>query len=669
MTFFKESYLSNIQKVISFIWVLSLMMVNAAFAQSHFGNDTVPTISPLDFGLADAESDSERYEILYNTHLKAVQECMNVSYEGVGTVTIAITENSRPIPLATQNDFGGTHLIVKNNTRAQYLFEMLDTVWQDIPISAAAADSGNFVSVNWLSNGLFQVVLEDGRPWVNNRSGYSYGAIRRDILLVKNGRAENRPIAPYSTDSTLLKAKFHYIDDELKTITNLTLTRDTSSTFKTYCFNISGINNLKISNVKIETPDTKNMYADAAINIVNSTNILFENVTFDGTYSRTSNYGYGIQMNNVWKSQFNRLTARANWGIFGTNNLSNTTLRDCKINRFDVHCYGRDAFIYNCHFNDLYNQISSFYGVMHFEGCRFTSFVPVLLETSYNAYTPFDLKFINCIFDAQPARNYLVSIGFVDNNANSRPELAQKCWPNITIKDMVVNMSNKISKFIIFYPKGQIASNASVGHISQINIDGLRYIYNDTVALADLVISNTVVSSRRPVTYTLNNVELIPNAKRMTQQSTKKYAYPGSVAFNIRHDKNDPISISQSRLNYNVNTNSQYNIKFTNCEIGMIRYNSNTNGTKRTYNYCTLYLNNPDDANYYIDNQAIYYKCTFVPCDDALFIRFTNTNNDVSIQNCKTKRKTKLFYHGRNDNAELRGYKVKDNKKYLTGGA
>lgn len=655
----------NIQQVILILGILFLTTGNKIFAQLNANIDSIPTISPLDFGLAEAENDSSRYEILYNTHLKAIKKGVNVSYAGIDTLTIAITETSRPIPLTSFNDFSGTNLIVKNSTKTQYLFEMVDTVWQTFPAKAAAVDSGNFVGVKNLSKGLYLVVLEDEHPWVNNRAGHNYGAFRRDILLIKDGLAENRPIASYSTDSTILKAKFHATSEEQKIITNLILTRDTSSTFKTYCFNISGINNLKISNLEIETPNTKNLYADAAINITNCTNISFENVGINGTYSRTSNYGYGIQMDNVWNSNFTRLSARANWGIFGTNNLSNTTLQSCKINRFDIHCYGRDVYIYNCTFHELYNQFSSFYGELLFEGCRFTSFVPVLLETSYNAYTPFNLTFKKCIIDAKPTRNYLVSIGFLDNNINSRPELAKKCWPNVTINDMTVNMSNKISKFIIFYPKGEIASNAVAEYISHVKIDGLRYKYNDTVSLGDLVISNSIVRSRNAINYVLNKVELIPNSKRMLQQGTKKYAYPGSITFNLRHDKNDPISISQSRLNYNVNTNSQYNIKFTNCEIGMIRYNSNTNGSKRTYNYCTLYLNNPDDANYYIDNQATYYKCTFVPCDDKMFIRFTNDNNDVNILNCKSKRKTKLFYHGRNDNAELRGYKVIGNKKYF----
>ena len=524
------------------------------------------------------------------------------------------------------------------------------------------ADDGNFSEVEELRVGVHQVVLEDLHPWVDNRIGYNYGAMRKDILLVRDGRAVNRPISPYSTDSTQLAAKFHFTDEALKTISELTIIRDTSSTAKTYCFYIDGINNLKISRVTIYTLDTKNMYADNAIHIVNSTNVTLQDVLIEGTYSRTNNYGYGILMNNVWNSTFLQLIAHANWGIFGTNNLSNTTLRNCDINRFDIHCYGRDVYIYNCMFSKLYNQFSSVFGTVLFEGCHFSNFIPVLIETSYNAYTPFDLTFKNCTFDAYSLRNYLISIGKVDKQLNSRPELTQKCWPNIQIQNMTVNVKENLSKVILFYPKGQ-ASN-SVDYISNVKINGLQFTYSDTSTLSNFVISNTPVTSKKTINYDIKSMTLIPSTDRMKRQAEKKSSYPGSLVINLRKDKSNKVNVTQSRLNYNVNENSMYNIDFTSCEVGMIRYNSNSNGTKRHYEQCKLYLNNADDARYYIDNQATYYKCTFIPCDDKMFISFYGDTNDVTIKNCKTTRKGRLFFMGRKDNAELKGYRVNGREKY-----
>ena len=663
MTYINKTKTIDILKITIVLFGIFTNICNMAFAQRHDKTDSIHYISPFDFGLAEAETDSARYEVLYATHTKAVETGAEVSYQGIGTLVIEVTEASRPIPLTRHNDFAGLHLIVKNRYKAQYLFSMTDTLWQSVELTPSAVDSGNFSTTPLLSEGLWMLLLEDQQPWVGNRAGHNYGAIRKDMLLVLNGRAQNKPIAPYSTDSTKMSAWIHRTDEGLKTITDLTITRDTASTAKTYCFNIIGINNLKISKLSIYTPDIKNLYADAAINIENCTNVTMEDVSIDGTYSRTNKYGYGIQMNNVWNSKFIRLNANANWGIFGTNNLSNTTLKDCSINRFDIHCYGRDVFMYNCKFNKLYNQLSSVFGTVLFEECRFTEFIPILFEPSYNAYTPFDLTLKDCIFDAAISRNYLISTGQLDDKINSRPELTQKCWPNINILNLIVNVPDNVSKIILFNTK-KTTPGVSVNYISSIKIDGLHFHYTDTIHLADFIVSNSPVNTIKSINYDIQKVYLIPSEERMKVQATTKSSYPGSMAFKLRRDKNDVVHIKQSRLNYNVNENSQYNIQFTSCDIGMIRYNSKNNGAKRNYSHCNLYLNNGDDARYYIDNRATYYKCTFIPCSEKMFISFYGVSNDVIIKNCKTTRKGRLFYQGHNDNIELKGYVVNGSEKY-----
>lgn len=635
---------------------------NTANAQHQEFKDTVKTVSPFDFGLAEAESDSARYEALYQAHVFAVSVGANVSYQGIGTLTVEVTDSSRTIPLTRHNNFNGLNLIVRNTAKAHYLFSLTDTAWQEVEVGSGVVDSGDFRAFTELSTGTNLLVLEDLHPWVANRAGHKYGAMRKDILLIHNGVAQNHPISPYSTDSTKLFAKFHPTDNTLKTITDLTITRDTSSTSKTYCFNIQGINNLKISKINIYTPDPKNLYADAAINIENCTNLQMEDVLIDGTYSRTNNYGYGIQMNNIWNSRFVRLTAQANWGIFGTNNLSNTTLRNCNINRFDIHCYGRDVHVYNCQFVNLYNQFSSLFGELLFEECRFTDFVPVLMEPSYNAYTPFDITFKDCTFEATSNRNYLISGGKLDGPRNTRPELAQKCWPNVHIQNMTVNVPSSVSKVSLFVTKSEPVN--ALGYISEISIDGLQFQYTDTAHLASFAISSIPIITQKIINYKLKNIVLIPSVERMNRQATRKNYYPGSLAFNLYRFQSDEIIVNQSRINFDVTANSQYNIRYNNCHIGMIRYNSNSNGTKRFYDRCTLYLNNADDARYYIDNHASYYKCTFIPCNDNMFISFYGINNDVVIKNCKTTRKGRLFHQGQKDNIELKGFVIKGAEKY-----
>ncbi len=660
----KENKIERFNMLVLTTVALVILSFSQVFAQEQAYTDTLKKPSPFDFGLSEATSDAMRYDVLYKTHLKAKELGLEVDYSGIDTLTIEVSEESLPIPLAANNDFRGLRLVVKNTVKKHCLFEMEQERWDSVEVDKSIVDGGDFTSVYPIAEGEWLLQLVDETPWVDNRAGYSYGATRKDVLLVRNGHAVNSPIASYSTDSTRLKVFFCHADDRLKTISNLTFTRDTSSTQKTFCIRVDGVNNLKISKVKINTPNTRNMYADEAITLLNSTNILVEDVTINGTYSRSTNYGYGIMMNNVWNSVFVRLNATANWGIFGTNNLSNTTLRNCDINRFDIHCYGRDAFIHNCRFSKLYNQFSSMYGTVLFDNCRFQDFIPVLIETSYNAYTGFDLTFKNCTFEASPTHNFLISIGQLNDQKNSRPELSAKCWPNVTIQNMIVKVKGDVSKVMLFYPKGKISPKVNVDYISKIKVDGLRMIYSDTNSLTDFVFCNSYVTSKNRVLYDIRKVELIPDVEMMKRQAAKKYKYPGSLTFNLQKSSKDEINITNSRLNYNVNTNSQYNIKYLNCHLGMVRNNTKTNGTKRNYTRCTLYLNSADDARYYIDNYAVYDKCNFVPCNPKMYISFYGSANDVVIKNCKTSRKGTLFHNGQRDNAELKAYTVKGSTRY-----
>lgn len=646
---------------------LTILLVLASFmlagnAQTQDTMDYSLCFSPFDFGLAEAQTDSARYEVLYRTHLAAATAGGEVSYEGIEDLTIEVTATSKSIPLCRNTDFHGLKLTVKNNAQKFFLFEMI-ALAIPVEIDKKMVDEGDFRDVEALAAEDKLLVLEDETPWVANRAGYAYGAMRKDLLFLKDGKAKNTPVASYATDTTHVRASYYAASSDLKTIANLTIQRDSTATYKTKCFYVEGQNNLKISNVQLYTPQNSTMYADEAITVVNSANVVMEDVVIEGTYSQEKKYGYGIMMDNIWNATFRRLTAHAQWGVFGTNNMSQVTLRDCDINRFDVHCYGKDIAFYNCKFSKLYNQFSSIYGNVLFDGCRFVNFVPVLVETTYNVYTPFDLTFKNCVMEAGVSRNYLVSIGKLQNQAVSRPELTRKCWPNVTIQNLIVNVPDKVSEIILFKPTGDITYTKSVDYVSKVKIDGLSFHYSGSGHAANFVISSAAVTAAKTVQYDIRNMDLLPVPDAQIKQATKKYSYPGSLTINLCRSKEDVVKILNSRLNYNVLTNSKYNIRFTSCTIGMIRYATETNNTKRVYKQCTLYLNNADDTRYFIDNHAEYEKCTFIPCSSKMFVDFYGAKNDVVIKNCKTTRATALFYRGSSTNAELKSYQVKGERK------
>lgn len=616
-------------------------------------------LSPKIFGLMEAKSDTERYEVLYMTHVAAIRAGSTVDYSGIDTLTIEVPLNAECIPLGAVTDFKGLTLRVKNRSKLCYLFERKQS-GKEVAIDKALLDGKDLSSVPDLAVGLHQVVVEDQTPWVAQREGYKYSAIRRDILLVCDGLVRNSPVTTYNNEQSNPKCTFCQVDENENpvVIQNITILRDEGNTYKILPFRISHQNNLMIKNVTIKTPSST-LVADAAIDISNCTNVTFENVTIDGSYSRSDYYGYGIQMNNVWNSRFIRLKGHAPWGIFGTNNINTAFLQECDINRFDIHCYGRDVEARNCKFSNLYNQFSSMYGKLIYRKCRFVSFVPVLLETSYNAYTPFDVVMEDCVFDAGASRNYFISAGKLDAVTNTRPELAQKRWPNISIKNMTVNVPGNVSQIVVYKPNTPPDKGVSVNYLSKIQIDGMKFNYSGSGQTASLYLCSRPVPIARKYDCQISRLDILPMSDAKITQATKKYSYPASLIVNLRNSSSDQIKVSKSRLNYNVEANDTYNIVYDRCTIGMIRYTSKTNGTKRTYKNCNLYLNCNDDAFYYIDNHAVYSGCLFVGCDPKRKINFTGTHNDVVFKDCRVKDHVKLLFKGSSNNKEFKSFTLK----------
>lgn len=74
-------------------------------------------LSPLDFGLKEAETDIERYEVLLLTHKQTAKQSKAVSYKGIKQIYIEIPNDGRSIPISYKTDFAGVKIVVKNNAK------------------------------------------------------------------------------------------------------------------------------------------------------------------------------------------------------------------------------------------------------------------------------------------------------------------------------------------------------------------------------------------------------------------------------------------------------------------------------------------------------------------------------------------------------------------------
>lgn len=434
-------------------------------------------VSPLDFGLREAENGVDRYRALYNAHVAALAQGAEVSYEGIDTLYLELPTGFRSIPLGPRTDFGGLTLYVTNNVRHDALFSR-HTSTKSLLLTKEMVDSLDFRTIPELAGGDKLLILKDKFPWTE-RLGYNYFVYRQDLLYLHNGVAVNRPIAPWNTDSTQLVASYVEVDTAQKLFRGLTLHRTAESQFKTYCLSASGQYNLLVEDVQVTTPKSR-MIADAVFGISNSASVAFRNVAVDGTYSgygRWRDYGYAFSLTNLWNTTFEKVVADGNWGVFGTNNLSNTRLTECDLNRFDIHCYGRDALLERCTLRQRQTQFSSMYGTLTFDSCHFVDCVPVRIRSSYNAYTPFDIEMRDCTFELSMRHNSLVNVMLLDTATNSRPELSVKCWPNLRITNLTVIAPALVGTFNLFQPTGTLKElQKSVDYISEVSVNGLRTI-------------------------------------------------------------------------------------------------------------------------------------------------------------------------------------------------
>lgn len=425
-------------------------------------------LNPKDFGLSLDKTGVENYNILYECHKKAKEIGANISYLGIDTILLDIPLKARTIPLTEQVDFAGATLKVRNNSQNHWLFDMVKSskttkiTWEDIKKN----------DLKGINNAI--LIIKDAEPWVRERTGYGSGHIRQDLLYIKNGKIVNSPTYEYNALTSKPIIDICEIDDIEKQIKNVSIIRERDSEFMTRCFRIVKQDKVHLSNIVIKTPESPH-YGDASIMMEECSNAVLDCINIDGTYSQTNKYGYGISFNNVWNVVCKKIVANGKWGVFGNNNVNKILLENCDINRFDIHCYGKDISFRKCTIRKLYNQFSSVYGTILFDSCIFDHAIPLLIESSYNAYTPFNVVWKNCTFYLDKKHNYIMTLFGVPEPYNTRQELRRKCLPNIAMQNCSVVLANDVDKWYLV-ETGGIKYKDSFDYITDITIKGLKVV-------------------------------------------------------------------------------------------------------------------------------------------------------------------------------------------------
>ncbi len=469
------------------------------------------TINPLDYGINEAKTGVARYEVLLKCHKEAAKQGAKVSYAGIREIELEIPSKFTSIPLTENTDFAGCTITVTNTKKRACLFAMSSPV-EPIVVSAREIDEANFRSVKALNNGTYLLVITDKNPWVDQRIGHDYGHNRRDLVLVKDGRGCSNPVMPYSNPHSQPECTYKKVGEQEKVFCNLHFVRSERSTAITTLVKVENENNISIRNITVKTPQGSGLKGDNVFSITNCTNVMFSDIKVDGTYSSASDFGYAFLLNNVWNHTAKNVVANGGWGVYGTNDVQKVLLDGCEINRFDIHCYGRDVTARNCTFFDLYNQFGSVYGKIEYKNCRFRDSSPFVTGGSYKAFVPVDVSFTDCMFNITNDKYSVVTIMKLKGPESPRAELKKKCLPNFTLNNCTFNIDQSVKQWY-FFNLTNAKGIAPLGYVSGITMK--KVTINGEAAFD---ISNVAFDTEQPLSITFNNMYNVKSGKKEKYQ-------------------------------------------------------------------------------------------------------------------------------------------------------
>ena len=150
-------------------------------------------ISPFEYGLVSAKTGVERYQAVLKAHTAALEAGVNVDYTGIDTIRVELPSKAVQIPLTSDNDFKGCVFIIKNKAKHIYLFKFVQES-ETIDIDKKIIDDGDFKNIKELKRNRSLLLVEDEKPWVQNREGYAYGHKRKDMMLIEEGIAQKKKV-------------------------------------------------------------------------------------------------------------------------------------------------------------------------------------------------------------------------------------------------------------------------------------------------------------------------------------------------------------------------------------------------------------------------------------------------------------------------------------------
>lgn len=595
---------------------------------------------------------------LYNNSIEEATFIFDVT-----ELHITLPKNFKGFYITRSVDFCNIKVYVKNIHKYSTLF-----IWsrkdeiQEVEINKDEIDLKNIDFTKYFGRKDVILHLYDNNELVH-RLGYEYGAHKSDMIEVASGYFKNQPCTPYNEEEVDLTCYFVETKKEITYIKNITIIRK-DSLHVTTAINIEWNSNVVLDNISVYTDidiENNNIYSDTAIKINNCTSIKVNNLIIKNTYSSKSNSGYGISCNSVYDIQFENIKTTSEWGVFGTNYMNKVAIYNSTINRFDIHCYGKDILFNNVNFYGVENQFSGIVGYIKFDNCVFNeNFRPITYEGSYQLYLKHDVIFYNCTW-YKTNESYLLNVYNMGSryNDSARKGYEKKYIPNIYIDNMkVISETNNGSNFIVLHNPW----------CSNVVIDGyFKLSLKNTILKAPkdkiptyFTLSDNRMTINRDIIIDFDNVSTDKSLDQGFILPDKKlYAPLNGVVYNnklITCDK-EYINVYNSDFGDNIDS---INDRYVNCISSRISGHRQITTSKeliRTYTNCDIILDSIDDPGCIGD--ANFFNCNIIGLGNIDSIKLYRY---LVIINCKTK----LNIEGVSDELNANSEYIRDRLKNIS---
>lgn len=616
-------------------------------------------LSPIMFGLNstnDKDSNVYNYKSIFYTYKNANKLECNVKWEDVNKVEMEIPNGFPYITLTQNNDFCNTSFIVTNKSHKECIFKLeKSNDFVQIDIDKTTLGGSDYSQYTYFDNGTYLLSIYDQNIWTHRTdSADDSDFYRKDLIVIKDNTALNLPCFTYNTESSLPYCKYRKISENRFTFKNINITCKDCQ-YVTNILVISGILDIDIDNVKIEIADNNQDLSHGVLfSFLDCANLNISNTSVYGTYD---NYGfaYGFHLQNCTNINIDNLTTiNKNWGVFGTQCLNNVKVSNSNINRFDIHCYGKDITINNCSFKHKYNSISGIFGNVVYNNCQFEYQVPLVYDNSYHVFSPFNLILNNCTFVLNNKDFCVFSMSSSDVTIYDRDEIKEFCLPNICINNLYIKKYDYYDKEgrVVLYKTGY-NKDIVAKYISNVKIDGVTTDGHDY----KIFISNDKINCDKPVCSDLNRICLFQKHDGSIIEEPQKFQrINGLVIDGFKSDKPCTVNVSNSSFGLQLQHNYDCQINALNCTITGIRYYDNSTSNINNFINCKFYLTDIDDEFYTILSNGIYTNCYFERAVEKKYLKLYSRGK-YEFHNCSKNNKSHLLENGLDLLNELFGIK------------